>query len=262
MCDRHFGIGADGLIVVRPSNTADLFMDYYNSDGSVAEMCGNGIRCTAAFALDNGLTAISNQPCLSAGRHSAESRGQTSLEACPPMNIETRAGIKNIKVNQDSYSVDMGEPSFENKAIGFKADGEMWAYPLEIDGQTLKVYGASMGNPHCVIFTDNLEAKTVRDLGLLIENNPLFVNKINVEWVKVVSKESLAVEVWERGAGYTLACGTGACAAFAVANKLNYVKNKAIISLPGGEVEVELQGNSLFLKGKAELVFKGEIEKE
>lgn len=235
-CDRHFGIGADGIIIARPSNTADIYMDYYNSDGSKAEMCGNGIRALAAFAKDNNLV--------------------TGEE----IKVETRAGLKVINVDYSTYQVDMGAPSYDSQEIGFGADEQMWAYPLQINGSKLEVYGVSIGNPHCIIFTKNLDSEPVEQLGPVIENHPLFKNRINVEWVEVESDKKLNVKVWERGVGYTLACGTGACASFAVANRLNLVNNQANISLPGGELEVELAGDSLLLKGEAKLVFQGTID--
>jgi len=238
LCNRYFGAGADGVIIVRPTDKADMFMDLINSDGSAAEMSGNGIRCLASYAIDNELIKANS--------------GEIS--------IDTRAGLKTIKVNNDKFKVDMGVPSFANADIGFLSDQAAWDYPIAINGSELKVYGVSMGNPHCVIFTEELEKKLVHELGPLVENHPLFKNKTNVEWVKVDSENSLSIEVWERGAGYTLACGTGSCASFAVANRLGLVKNQASISLPGGELEVELQSGHLFLTGEAKKVYNGTIE--
>ncbi|KKM77426.1 hypothetical protein LCGC14_1370130 [marine sediment metagenome] len=236
MCDRHFGIGADGLIIVESSTTADFFMNLYNADGSVAEMSGNGIRTLTAFLLDKG--------------HISGNK----------VEIETRGGIKKIDIDDRLFSVDMGEPSFDKRSIGFTAEDDMWAYPLTINDQEIEVYGASMGNPHCIILTEDIGNAPVKELGPVIEKHDLFANDINVEWVQIESPENLKVEVWERGVGYTLACGTGACAALAVTNKLDLVKNKAKVSLPGGELQVEFRGKRLHLTGNANLVFKGSID--
>jgi len=238
LCDRHFGVGADGVIIAKPSDKANLFMDLINSDGSQAEMSGNGIRCLAAFAIDNELVKANVEEIF----------------------VDTRAGLKTIKVNDNKFKVDMGVPAFENSDIGFLAQEKIWNYPLRVNGNELKVYGVSMGNPHCIILTEQLEKTIVDKLGPLVETHPLFKNKTNVEWVKVESDSKLSIEVWERGAGYTLACGTGACASFAAANRLGLVKNQASISLPGGELEVELQGSHLFLTGEAIKVYNGTIE--
>ena len=236
LCDRQFGIGADGLIIAKPSDSADFFMDYYNSDGSVAEMCGNGIRALSAF-LEQKNKAISSE-----------------------IKIDTRAGVRQIELNDDLITVNMGNPSFEKADIGFDGETEMWDFPLQVNGSKLKVYGVSIGNPHCIIFTDDISKAPVNELGPKVEKHPLFKNQINVEWVEIENAKNLNVKVWERGAGYTLACGTGACASLAVANRLEKVEKQAIVSLPGGELKVEFRGSSLFLTGKAELVFEGDID--
>ena len=236
LCDRQFGIGADGLIIAKASDSADFFMDYYNSDGSIAEMCGNGIRALSAF-LEQKNKANSNE-----------------------IKIDTRAGVKQIELIDDLITVNMGEPSFEKADIDFDGDGEMWGFPLQLNGSKLEVYGVSMGNPHCVIFTDNISKAPVKELGPKVEKHPLFKNHINVEWVEVENAQKLNVKVWERGAGYTLACGTGACASLAVAKRLDRAEKQVIVSLPGGELKVEFRGSCLFLTGKTELVFEGDID--
>ncbi len=218
ICDRHFGIGADGLIIAAPSEKGDIFMDYYNSDGSIAEMCGNGVRALAAFA----------------GHQKSE------------IKVETRAGLKTVKINGNLLTVDMGKASFGK-----------WNYPLTVNNHTITIYEASMGNPHCIIFTDNAETAPVEELGPVIENHPIFKNRTNVEWVEVKDKNNMAIKVWERGVGYTLACGTGVCASFAVANRLNLVEKQANISLPGGQLQVELADENLLLTGEAKKVFEG-----
>ncbi|TET52866.1 MAG: diaminopimelate epimerase, partial [Actinobacteria bacterium] len=175
------------------------------------------------------------------------------------VKVETRGGLKVIEKVGDLFQVSMGAPSFKNVEIGFLADGEMTDYLLKVNGSEVEVNGVSIGNPHCVIFTDSLNEELVKKLGPIIENHNLFKNKINVEWAQIESKQKVNVAVWERGAGYTLACGTGACAVFAVARKKGLVENRAIISLPGGDLEVEFHGESLFLKGEARKIFEGKI---
>lgn len=275
LCDRNLGIGADGLIIARPSEKADLFMDYYNADGSLAEMCGNGVRALADFYISNVKSQMSNvivskaKQSLGLPRRPSHDMGGTPRN---DISVETRAGIKTIKVENGLYKVDMGKASFSNKDIGFDSDKPMWAYPLEITptgrhpererriSEPIEIYGASMGNPHCIIFTDDIENAPVKELGPAIEINPLFKNRINVEWVQVNNNEKISVKVWERGAGSTLSCGTGACAAFAVASKLGFVKNKAVASLPGGDLQVEWAGENLLLTGPAKKVFEGSIK--
>jgi diaminopimelate epimerase len=185
-CDRNFGVGADGIILLEPSVTADCFMNYYNSDGTTAQMCGNGARCTAKFYL--------------------KETGKDIKE----INLETRAGIKNIKVNgDDTYSVDMGAPIFESP---------------DFPAETLKLEGfdfncVSMGNPHAVAIVGDLEKIDLKTIGPKIENDSHFPNKINVEFVEKISDDYYKVKVWERGCGATLACGTGACAVYSILNK-------------------------------------------
>lgn len=239
VCDRHFGIGADGLIIARSTEDADVFMDYYNCDGSIAEMCGNGVRALSAFSKDENI------------------ENARSLKS---INVQTRAGLKAVRIEDDIYSVNMGPASFDNESLGFASNEAMWKYPLEINSQVIEIYGASMGNPHCIIFTDDIDNAPVNELGPLIEHNELFKNRINVEWVEVQDELNMKVKVWERGVGYTLACGTGVCASFAIANRLNFVKNKANVSLPGGNLKVELQDKDLLLSGQAKKVFSGDIE--
>ncbi|MCL4377133.1 MAG: diaminopimelate epimerase [Actinobacteria bacterium] len=280
ICDRHFGVGADGVILVRKSLKADLFMDYYNSDGSSAEMCGNGIRCMAKFAYDNHL--INSDSVL----------------------IETRAGIKNINLkilkNNEigEIQVDMGAPVFDSAKIpvdlnllknelnnSVKKSGKqlfsnsltqtlksdayknfVFNYFLKINRKNYNINCISMGNPHCVIFlrkNDNFDDINISDIGPKIENHPFFPKKTNVEFIKVENKEEISMMVWERGCGETLACGTGACASVVAAIVLGKVKPGSIrVNLKGGALNIMWNGSkldSVFLKGTAELSFKGEL---
>lgn len=231
-CDRNFGIGADGVILLEPSTKADCFMNYYNSDGSIAQMCGNGARCTAKFYL--------------------KETGKDIKE----INLDTRAGIKNVKINEDeTYSVDMGLPIFENS--DFPTDA------LKLEG--LDFNCVSMGNPHAVTLVEDLEKIDLKTIGPKIENNENFPNKINVEFVEKISDNYYKVKVWERGCGVTLACGTGACAVYSILNKLSPRSD-----LGGKEITLEFPGGKLYLskneqghvilRGPAIFVFEGKIE--
>lgn len=217
-CNRSFGIGADGVLVLSPSKKADASMRVINADGSEAEMCGNGIRCAAKYLVDKRI-------------------------ARSPVKIETLAGIKSIEKLGNNYKVDIGiaKVSASVKVGRFKA--------AIVD----------MGNPHCVIFVDSFDFDW-KSAGKSIECNKLFPNRTNVEFVRVISPKQLEVRVWERGAGATLACGTGACASLAAAFAGKKSGRKARLKLPGGTLEVEIASNShAYMTGPAETVFTGEI---
>ena len=281
ICSRHFGIGADGVIIVRQSTEADLFMDYYNSDGTAAEMCGNGIRCMAKFVYDNNL--ISENSFV----------------------IETRAGLKNIdmEISKSDYSVgeievNMGMPIFNaekipvnidfinnnsNFAISqnkiafetsihpllneLKSENPVFNYGLSVDKKIITVNCVSMGNPHCVIFIDDYDDFKIidlHDIGPKIENHLFFPKKTNVEFIKVKSKNEISMMVWERGCGETLACGTGACASVVAAILLDMVNPMETVSVnvKGGVLKIHWGGNKkddVFLKGTTELSFIGEF---
>lgn len=236
ICNRHFGIGADGVILLEKSDKADCFMNYYNSDGTIAQMCGNGSRCTAKFFLE---------------------QTKSNLKE---INVDTRAGIKEIKINDDNtYSVDMGAPVFENTDFPTSPTGGIMNI-LNIEGFDFNC--VSMGNPHAVTMVEDLDEIDTKTIGSKIETDFHFPNKINVEFVEKIKDDYYKVSVWERGCGETLSCGTGACAVFAV---LNYPR-------PGlGEKEITLEflGGKLYLsqnhegqiilRGPATFVFKGEI---
>ncbi|MHB0975989.1 MAG: diaminopimelate epimerase [Candidatus Aquicultorales bacterium] len=243
LCDRRFGIGADGLIIVRTSGVADFKMDFFNADGSVAEMCGNGIRCFAKYLYDHGLTS------------------QTTIA------VETGAGVNTVDLvlhgeEVIGAAVDMGAPRLEAASIPVRADlGERNEVLLHISGRPTPGVCVSMGNPHCVVFVDDLEKAPVLTEGPVIETNPLFPNKTNVEFARVVSPTEIDLRVWERGVGETLACGTGACAT-AVAANLNGLTSRAVsINLPGGRLSIDWRDDDrVIMTGPAVEVFTGEID--
>ncbi len=224
--DRRFGIGADQLLILYPSSVADLRMAIYNADGSEVEMCGNGIRCCALFARRRGLVASDE------------------------MTVETLAGIKKPVITGDAVRVDMGAPECGGIAVP-PPEG------LELPPMTL----VSMGNPHAVFFVKDAEKFPVEKWGPLVERHPMFPNRTNVEFAEVVAENVIRMRVWERGAGVTMACGTGSCATFTAAclNKLAAGEGKVI--LDGGELKIAWagEGRSVFMTGPAAEVFEGEI---
>jgi diaminopimelate epimerase len=246
LSDRHFGIGADGVIRVAPGvDGADLSMDYVNSDGSIGEMCGNGIRCLALFAREEGMTDATH------------------------MQVATRAGLKTIEVGENGrVRVDMGAPIFEPAAIPIRWEGtEALHAKLEVDGEVVEATCLSMGNPHAVLFVDDPERAPVATLGPRLETHEAFPNRANVEFVRVVSPERVEMRVWERGVGETLACGTGACAAAVASRLIGGADAATVVSLPGGELEIEWEGSlevdkPVFMTGPAVRSFEGEVDLE
>lgn len=250
-CDRNFGIGGDGLILVRPATTpeADFFMLYYNADGSTAEMCGNGVRCFAKYVVDHGL--------LPADRNE--------------VRVETLGGIKPVEVTR-AYdgtlylaTVDMGEPKLLPADIpttlGCEAPGDpVVGCLMETDLGEFEVSCVSMGNPHCVLWVDDVETAPVHELGALIEEHPAFPNKTNVEFAELAGDNLVRLRVWERGVGETLACGTGACAAAVVAALTLRTGREVTIDLPGGELEIRwAEDDHVYMTGPAEEVFSGTV---
>lgn len=242
VCDRHYGIGADGLIMVLPSSIADFQMRIINSDGSEPEMCGNGIRCFARYVYESGLT--------------------NKTELC----VETLAGIirPTLLVENDrvgSVCVDMGEPRLQRGEIPTagnpmeKVINEL----LTVGDCTHRITCVSMGNPHCVIFTENVDSMDLPAFGKPIEEHPFFPRKTNVEFVQVMDRRNLRMRVWERGAGVTLACGTGTCATVVAAVLNNITDRKVKVRLDGGELLVEWrEDNHVYMTGPAVEVFRGE----
>lgn len=244
LCDRRFGIGADGIILVLPSKVADLRMRMFNPDGSEAEMCGNGIRCFARYAFDRKLVDDT------------------------AMKVETAAGVKALKLltrggRVEAVRVDMGQPRLRRGEIPMRGDDaeQVVAEALKVDGRKFEVTAVSMGNPHAVIFVDHLDSAMVERFGPQIEQHRAFPQRTNVHFVKACSTSEIVVRTWERGAGITLACGTGACATV-VAGALNGRTGKRVnVHLPGGDLLVEWTGdNRVMMTGPAEEVFEGQTE--
>lgn len=233
LCDRHYGVGADGIILVEESSTADFKMRIFNHDGTEAEMCGNGIRCFAKYVFE-----------------------KNKMEKTE-FSIETLAGIKTVKLELEnekviSVTVDMGEPVLDNLK-----------YIIEIEGKQFQVYPISIGNPHAVVFTKNVEEFEVEKIGPIFENYKYFPNKTNVEFVQILDRKNIKVRVWERGVGETNSCGTGACASSMIAINEKFTESEVTVDLKGGKLQVcyDKSGNSITLKGSAERVFEGKIER-
>ncbi len=241
--DRHFGIGSDGLILIKPSEVADFRMDMYNADGSQAEMCGNGIRCVAKYVYDYGLT------------------DKTSI------SIETLAGIKylDLQVTDGKVSlitVNMGSPELIPDKIPVISDSKRVVdEPIEVDGTTYKMTCVSMGNPHCIVFVEDTASFPLETVGPLFENHERFPKRVNTEFIQLLDRKTVNMRVWERGSGETLACGTGACAS-AVACILNgLTEDEITLHLLGGDLIVrwDQQDNLVYMTGPARVVFDGEI---
>lgn len=255
--DRHFGIGGDGLILISPSQTADVRMRIFNADGSEAEMCGNGIRCVAKYAYEHNLAESGGTfsiPC------------QRGFEAS--LNIETGNGVLRVGLAVDDddkvrqVCVNMGQPILEACRIPVEFSGnKVVAEPIEASGEQLLMSCVSMGNPHAVFFSDDVEAVELAKIGPEIENHRLFPNRINVHFVSVLSDTEFKMRTWERGSGITLACGTGACAC-CVALVLNGRGRRVCTAhLPGGQLELNWceEDNCVYMTGPAEEVFHGRI---
>ena len=237
LCRRSFGVGADGVILVERSRRADLKMRVFNPDGSEAEMCGNGIRCFALYARRRKLI-----------------RGDA-------LSVETPAGIKTVRIAGATATVDMGEPEFEGRKVPARRAGEILDLPRRFGPVRFRISCLSLGNPHCVIFRRAAKAGEAARAGERIEADPFFPRRTNVEFVLVKSPQEIDVEVWERGAGITLACGTGACAAAVAAARLGKTGRRVKVRLPGGELRVEwAKDNHVYLTGPAVFVYSGTVE--
>lgn len=259
--DRHFGIGSDGLILIKPSDKADFFMEMYNSDGSRAQMCGNGIRCVAKYVYDYRLTDKKE------------------------LAIDTLAGIKYIQLNVDpatdrvvSVRVNMGSPILKASDIPVNISGKdiegitkdtirdaVVSETLTVAGRDYKVTCVSMGNPHCVVFMDDdfdMDNFKIEELGPLFENHKAFPERTNTEFVKVIDKNNLLMRVWERGAGETLACGTGCCASLVAAVLNGLTEDEAVLHVLGGKLNISWnrKENTVYMEGPAVTVFDGDID--
>ena len=243
--DRHFGIGSDGLILIAPSKTADCRMIMYNADGSEGAMCGNGIRCVAKYAYEHGIV------------HSDE------------ITIETKSGIKALKLTVENglvtyITVNMGQAVLEPAKIPVSADGDTFvARKLVVDGKEYEATCVSMGNPHCVIFTEGIDDLDLEKIGPSFENHELFPDRINTEFVEVIDDHTIKMRVWERGSGETWACGTGTCATVAALTELGICPagQDIHVQLRGGELVIRvLPGRQLLMTGSAVTVYEGVAE--
>ncbi len=242
LCDRRFGIGADGLVVIGKGIDTDLFMRVFNPDGSEAEMCGNAIRCIALYAVKKGLIKKNT------------------------LSVQTLAGVKYPEIiesaDKEFIRVDMGKPVLERCKVPVKGEGNNVGIHIATDQGSFKFTAVSMGNPHCVIIVDqDIRAINIEKIGPLIENHELFPDKTNVEFVNIINETEIAMRVWERGAGTTLACGTGACAVLAAAVQNGLTHRIALIHLPGGDLTIEWNeaDDHIYMTGPAKFVFTGEI---
>jgi diaminopimelate epimerase len=238
VCERRWSVGGDGLILVYASDVADFKMRMFNPDGNEAEICGNGIRCFVKFCYDNAITRKRE------------------------LKIETLAGIKYtwLSVNKEvkSVKVDMGTPSFERRSLPMFGEGKCIGEKLEVDGEIFEITCLSIGNPHCVVFVEDLEAFPVQESGPKIETHKVFPRYTNVEFVQVVNRGEIKVRVWERGVGETLACGTGACASAVASQTLGKTDKEVAVHLLGGNLKILYDGD-IFMSGPAVKVFMGQL---
>ena len=241
LSDRHKGIGGDGLVLICRSDVADAKMRMFNADGSEGNMCGNAIRCVGKYLYDENVCRKEE------------------------LSVETKSGIKYLRLYIENgkvkrVRVDMGKADFDPKSLPVLLEGEAVDRPVKIAGGLHRITCVSMGNPHCVLFEDPDEADLER-IGPLFENDPLFPERVNTEFVKVIGKNALKMRVWERGSGETMACGTGACAAAAAAcacGKCDAAQD-ILVQLRGGDLVIHV-GETVFMTGEAEKVFSGEVE--
>ncbi len=244
LSDRHFGVGGDGVIFINPGETADFEMEMYNADGTRAEMCGNGIRCVAKYVYDKGLTDSNRISIVSAGQ-------VKYLE----LTVDQENKVSQVRVN-------MGSPILEPERIPVVLSGERAVdVPIRVGGTTYRMTCVSMGNPHAVVFVENVGDLKLEQTGPLFESHELFPNRTNTEFVEVVDRRHVKMRVWERGTGETLACGTGCCAT-AVACVLNGLTDSSVtVSVLGGEIRVswDREENLVYMTGPAITVYEGEI---
>lgn len=244
--DRHFGVGSDGLILIRPSKEADFCMDMYNADGSQGAMCGNGIRCVGKYVYDHGLTGKER------------------------IRIETKSGVKSLELTvQDGkvrlVKVGMGGPDLSAKNIPIAIQEEQAVdFPIQVDEREFHFTGVSMGNPHAVVYVEDVNGFDIEKWGPKFERHPMFPDRVNTEFCKVLDEETIQMRVWERGAGETMACGTGACAA-AVSSILNgHTKDRVTVKLLGGDLQIhwDRQKGQVYMTGPAAEVFSGQMDME
>ncbi len=240
IADRHFGVGCDQLLLVEAAATdeVDFFYRIFNADGGEVEQCGNGARCFAVFVREKGLTDKDF------------------------IRVETVSGVIELQVQPDGQiTVDMGIPELNPWDIPFNADTRLDEYALDVDGQVLKIGAVSMGNPHAVTIVDNIDTVAVDELGAGIENHALFPNRVNAGFMQIIDERHIRLRVFERGAGETLACGTGACAAMVVGHLQGHLTDEVQVDLPGGSLQISWQGEAspVMMTGPATTVFEGKI---
>lgn len=244
LSNRNYGIGSDGLILIKSSEVADFYMDMYNSDGSKGKMCGNGIRCVGKYVYDKGLISKDK------------------------LQIETGSGVKDLTLHiennkVESVTVDMGHPITRPKDIPVISDNEeVVGMPIEVAGHMYHITCVSFGNPHAVVFVDKTEDVDIRTIGPMFEHNKIFPDRVNTEFVQVIDKDTINMRVWERGSGETLACGTGACASAYASIRNGLTNNKVTVNLLGGQLTIEYdsQENKVFMTGPAVTVFEGDVD--
>jgi diaminopimelate epimerase len=246
ICDVHYGIGSDGILLLAPSEKADFGLKIYNPDGSEAEKSGNGLRIFSKFLFDYKYT--SNKK----------------------FTIETLGGVVKASVDEEKngkatlISIEMGRPTFISKEIPVNCNQqECMDFPLEIDEKKFLINCVSVGNPHCVIITEKLDKEEIIKYGGKIENHPLFPNRINVQFAKVISRDEIEILIWERGAGFTLASGSSSCAVACVMRKKGIIANKATINMPGGKLKIEINDAwQITLCGEVRQIAEGSIDSE
>lgn len=242
--DRHFGIGSDGLIVINPSEKADFKMSMYNADGSEGKMCGNGIRCVAKYVYDNKMT------------------DKTTI------TVETLSGIKTLELNVkndkvETVKVNMGTPILLPKDVPVVSDKDKVVdEPIVIDDKEYRITCVSMGNPHAITFIENTDDLKIETIGPKFENNPIFPDRVNTEFIQVLDRNTVKMRVWERGSGETFACGTGACATVVACVLNGLTDNKVTVKLLGGDLFIEYnrEENTVYMTGPAKVSFTGKIE--
>ncbi len=241
--DRHFGVGADGLILIKPTPLADCEMEMYNADGSQGAMCGNGIRCVAKYAYDYGLVDKET------------------------ITVNTKSGVKTLELTVEDgkvskVRVNMGAPILEARQIPILCSQEQAVQlPLEVDGKTYQITGVSMGNPHAVVCVEDVKGLKLEELGPKFENHPAFPDRVNTEFIRVLDRSTVEMRVWERGSGETLACGTGACAVAVACIVNGYTDERVTVKLLGGDLDIywDREANLVYMTGPAVTVFDGEL---
>lgn len=242
--DRHFGIGSDGLIVINPSEKADFKMSMYNADGSEGKMCGNGIRCVAKYVYDNKMT------------------DKTTI------TVETLSGIKTLELNVkndkvETVKVNMGTPILLPKDVPVVSDKDKVVdEPIVIDDKEYRITCVSMGNPHAITFIENTDDLKIETIGPKFENNPIFPDRVNTEFIQILDRNTVKMRVWERGSGETFACGTGACATVVACVLNGLTDDKVTVKLLGGDLFIEYnrEENTVYMTGPAKVSFTGKIE--